>query len=74
LIRNNPCGIDNFYTYFDTSSLSPFYVSEKLFLDRYVFRFKEEETAHLLNLYRTMMKVGDEKISSIGDSCQKSRL
>jgi mTERF domain-containing protein len=56
------------------SLLSPFYVSEKLFLDRYVFRFKEEETAHLLNLYRTMMKVGDEKISSIGDSCQKSPL
>ncbi|PNY06534.1 hypothetical protein L195_g003003 [Trifolium pratense] len=44
------------------SLLSPFYVSEKVFLERFVLCFKEEETAHLLNLYRTMMKVGDEKV------------
>ncbi|CAJ2662018.1 unnamed protein product [Trifolium pratense] len=50
------------------SLLSPFYVSEKVFLERFVLCFKEEETAHLLNLYRTMMKVGDEKVSSIGES------
>ncbi|GAU47451.1 hypothetical protein TSUD_404000 [Trifolium subterraneum] len=50
------------------SLLSPYFVSEKLFLERFVLRFKEEETAHLLNLYRTMMKVGDKKVSSIGES------
>jgi mTERF domain-containing protein len=50
-----------------TNLLSPFFVSEKLFLERFVFCFKEEEIAHLLKLYGTMMKIGDKKVSSIGE-------
>ncbi|CAL5184412.1 unnamed protein product [Lathyrus oleraceus] len=50
------------------SLLSPFYVSEKLFLERYVLCFKEEESSHLLKLYHAMMKLGDKKARGIEGS------
>ncbi|XP_050920890.1 uncharacterized protein LOC127138466 [Lathyrus oleraceus] len=50
------------------SLLSPFYVSEKLFLERYVLCFKEEESSHLLKLYHAMMKLGDKKARDIEES------
>ncbi|XP_004488240.3 transcription termination factor MTERF15, mitochondrial-like [Cicer arietinum] len=43
------------------SLLTPFYLSEKLFLERYVLCFEEEEKSYLLKLYYEMMKVENEK-------------